>query len=197
MKREVKRIKVLIYSVLFFLLLLVLIFVFVYGIKYICFKFDNLKMFIYKVDINEKKIVLSFDVVWGIDNMDDILKILDKYNVKVIFFLVGSWVDDNEEIVKVIDEKGYEIGNYLNIYVNLKEILKEDIIKEIEIILEKIYNIIGKRINLFRFFFGDVNNKVMDICSDLGYKVIKWDVDFIDWKEFGLNYVIEKVIKEF
>ena len=34
MKREVKRTKALIYSVLFFSLLLVLIFVFVYGIKY-------------------------------------------------------------------------------------------------------------------------------------------------------------------
>ncbi len=29
---------------------------------------------IYKVDTNEKKIALSFDVAWGTDNMDDILK---------------------------------------------------------------------------------------------------------------------------
>ncbi len=64
---------------------------------------------IYKVDTNEKKIALSFDVAWGTDNMDDILKILDKHNVKATFFLVGSWVDDNEEIVKAIDEKDMKL----------------------------------------------------------------------------------------
>ncbi|HBE9438021.1 TPA: polysaccharide deacetylase family protein [Clostridioides difficile] len=196
MKREVKRTKALIYSVLFFSLLLVLIFVFVYGIKYICSKSDNSKMPIYKVDTNEKKIALSFDVAWGTDNMDDILKILDKHNVKATFFLVGSWVDDNEEIVKAIDEKGHEIGNHSNTHANLKEISKEDITKEIETTSEKIYNITGKKTNLFRPPFGDVNNKAMGICSDLGYKVIKWDVDSIDWKELGPNHVIEKVIKE-
>lgn len=33
-----------------------------------------------------RKIALSFDVAWGTDNMDDILKILDKHNVKATFF---------------------------------------------------------------------------------------------------------------
>ena len=104
MKREVKRTKALIYSVLFFSLLLVLIFVFVYGIKYICSKSDNSKMPIYKVDTNEKKIALSFDVAWGTDNMDDILKILDKHNVKATFFLVGSWMkkDMKLEIIQTL-----------------------------------------------------------------------------------------------
>lgn len=84
-----------------------------------------------------RKIALSFDVAWGTDNMDDILKILDKHNVKATFFLVGSWVDDNEEIVKAIDEKGHEIGNHSNTHANLKEISKEDITKEIETTSEK------------------------------------------------------------
>ncbi|MDV9624217.1 polysaccharide deacetylase family protein [Clostridioides difficile] len=99
-------------------------------------------------------------------------------------------------MVKAIDEKGHEIGNHSNTHANLKEISKEDITKEIETTSEKIYNITGKKTNLFRPPFGDVNNKAMDICSDLGYKVIKWDVDSIDWKELGPNHVIEKVIKE-
>ncbi len=46
-------------------------------------------------------------------------------------------MDDNEEIVKAIDEKGHEIGNHSNTHANLKEISKEDITKEIETTSEK------------------------------------------------------------
>ena len=67
---------------------------------------------IYRVDTDEKKIAITFDVAWGTENINKIAEILDKHNIKATFFLVGSWVDDNKELVKMLKEKGHEFGNH-------------------------------------------------------------------------------------
>lgn len=35
----------------------------------------------------------------------------------------------------------------------------------------------------------------MEICKALGYQVIKWDIDSLDWKEIGTQHVIDRVIR--
>ena len=66
---------------------------------------------IYCVDTEDKVISLTFDVNWAEkDNLESILKILDKYNVKGTFFIMGGWVNYNEENVNkliAINERGH------------------------------------------------------------------------------------------
>ena len=57
---------------------------------------------IYSVDTEEKKISISFDAAWGDEYTKDILDILDKYNVKSTFFLVGFWVDNYGQVFQNI-----------------------------------------------------------------------------------------------
>lgn len=195
MNSRLKKTKSLISSVFFLVITLVLLFALVYGIRYFCYKQENANMPIYKVDTEDKKIALSFDVAWGSDNIDEILNILDKYNIKSTFFLVGSWVDDNEELVDKIHKKGHELGNHSNTHANTKELSEEAIVQELEITSSKIEKITGDKTTLYRPPFGDVDNKTLDICKSLGYKVIKWDIDSMDWKEIGPNHVIERVAR--
>ena len=35
----------------------------------------------------------------------------------------------------------------------------------------------------------------MDICKSLGYQVVKWDIDSLDWKEIGPNHIIDRVVR--
>ena len=63
------------------------------------------KLPIYNVDTKDKKIAISFDASWGDDKTDEILKILDKYNAKATFFVVGAWVDQYPGKLKIIDRK--------------------------------------------------------------------------------------------
>ena len=195
MNRKIKRTKALISSILFFILTLVLVFGLVYGIKYICSMQDNTKMPIYKVDTDDKKIALTFDVAWGTQNIDEIMDILKEHNIKATFFLVGSWVDDNKELVKKINDVGHELGNHSNTHPNMTQISDEDVTNEIETTSEKISNITGKKIKLYRPPFGEIDDKSMEICEALDYKVIKWDVDSLDWKDIGPTHVIERVVK--
>ena len=51
------------------------------------------KLPIYSVKRDDKKISISFDAAWGADLTDSILSILEKYNVKTTFFVVGKWAE--------------------------------------------------------------------------------------------------------
>ncbi len=192
---RIKKNKGLISSISFVMITMILLFGMVYGIRYVCYKQEDSNMPIYKVDTDDKKISLSFDVAWGSNNIDEILNILDKHNAKATFFLVGSWVDDNEELVKKIHSKGHELGNHSNTHSNTTVLSDEDTLKEIQLTADKIQKITDEDVTLYRPPFGEVDDKTMEICKSLGYQVIKWDIDSLDWKEIGTQHVIDRVIR--
>lgn len=184
------------FSSMFFLTLtMTLLFSLVYGIRYVCYKQGDTNMPIYKVDTEDKKVSLSFDVAWGSNNIDKILEILKKHNTKATFFLVGSWIDDNEELVKKIHSEGHELGNHSNTHLNTTVLSDEDIVEEIKLTENKISNLVDQEVSLFRPPFGEVDDKTMEICKSLGYQVVKWDIDSLDWKEIGSHQIVDKVIR--
>lgn len=151
---------------------------------------------IYRVDTNEKKVAITFDVNWGTDRTMEILDILDKYDAKATFFLIGKWMDYNEqnaELVKEMDKRGHELGNHSNIHPDFTKISRERIIKELETTDSKIYELINKRNKLFRFPKGEYDQTSIEVVKELGYMPIQWDVDSIDWKEQGLEVEYNRV----
>lgn len=86
-------------SIILFLLGLILIFALVYWIR-IFLNQQNSDIPIYKVDTNKNEIALTFDISYNERNIDEILEVLDKYDVKATFFVVGNWIDENKDVVK-------------------------------------------------------------------------------------------------
>ncbi|MFL0194569.1 polysaccharide deacetylase family sporulation protein PdaB [Clostridium sp. WILCCON 0269] len=155
----------------------------------------NKKLPIYCVDIKEKKVAITFDVSLGDEYIDQILNILDKYNVKATFFIVGDWIDRNPDKLKEIYRRGHEIGNHSNRHPNMTNISKERIIEDININEAKIRNITGSGTELFRCPEGAYNDTVIDTVKESGYYCIQWDVDSIDWKEQGADIEYNRIIK--
>jgi polysaccharide deacetylase family sporulation protein PdaB len=150
---------------------------------------------IYSVDRNDKKIAISFDAAWGDEFTDDILEILDKYKVKSTFFLVGFWVDKYPNWVEEIHNRGHEIGNHSSTHPNMSQLSRDQIIKELKDTEDKIYNITKKKPILFRPPFGDYNDLVIQTAREMGYFTIQWDIDSLDWKELGVEPVVDRVLK--
>ncbi|EOC99504.1 polysaccharide deacetylase family sporulation protein PdaB [Caldisalinibacter kiritimatiensis] len=150
---------------------------------------------IYYVDTEEKRIAISFDAAWGADKTDDILDILDKYDIKTTFFLVGFWVDRYPDMVKEIKKRGHEIGNHSSNHPHMTKLSKEQIVEELKETENKIKELTGQRTVLFRPPFGDYNDRVINACKEAGYYVIQWDVDSLDWKELGVEPVVDRVTK--
>lgn len=157
---------------------------------------NNKKLPIYCVDVPEKKIAISFDAAWGADKTEELLKILKEHNVKTTFFLVGFWVDKFPDMVKKISDEGHEIGNHSARHPKMSTLSKEHIIQELNSTSNKIEAITGKPTTLLRPPFGDYNNTLVETAQELGYQVIQWDVDSLDYKDYGTQAIVDRVLKK-
>ncbi|CAK7083668.1 polysaccharide deacetylase family sporulation protein PdaB [Tissierella sp. P1] len=150
---------------------------------------------IYSVETPEKKIAISFDAAWGNEYTNDILDTLDKYKVKSTFFLVGFWADKYPEDVKEIAKRGHDVGNHSTTHPNMPQLSPEKMAEELNTTGQKIEELIGKKPTLFRPPFGDYNDNLIRTCRENGYYVIQWDVDSLDWKELGVQPVVDRVTR--
>lgn len=151
---------------------------------------------IYSVDTPEKKVAISFDAAWGDEYTEDILETLDKYDVKTTFFLVGFWVDEFPEHVKEIVKRGHEVGNHSTTHPNMTELSIEEMEEEINTTGDKIQELTKVKPNLFRPPFGDYDDRVINTLRENGYYTIQWDIDSLDWKELGVQPVVDKVTRD-
>ena len=68
---------------------------------------------VYQVKTEEKKVAFTMNCAWNADDIDSILETLKNNDVKITFFVVGSWVDKYPEAVKKMSEAGHEIANQI------------------------------------------------------------------------------------
>ena len=149
---------------------------------------------VYSVDTQEKQVAISFDAAWGADKTQQIMEVLEEYEAGATFFLVGFWVDKYPEMVKAIDEAGFEIGTHSNTHPDMAKISQENIAKELDISTEKIKAITGKEVSLFRPPYGSYNNDLINACSQRNLIPIQWDVDSLDWKGLSATDITSRVI---
>jgi len=138
------------------------------------------KIPIYSVATSEKKVAITFDTNWGKDNTKEILGILEKYNVKATFFIIGKWADEFPDQVKQIYLEGHEIGNHSYIHPDMTLLSTDRIKNEIRTTDEKIFEITGQTSKIFRCPEGNYNDLVLKTIEADGKYSIQWDVDSID-----------------
>lgn len=151
---------------------------------------------IYKGSETEKKVAFACNVVWGNEYLPDMLSEFKKNNIRISFFIGGDWADKNKELLMRIHADNHEIGNHGYNHLRHTQISEEKNKEEIIKTEEVINNIIGVKTELFAPPYGDVNKKVAKIAEGLGYKVIMWSIDTIDWNTKDYTKILERVNKK-
>ena len=147
---------------------------------------------IYSVERDDKVISVTFDASWGGDKTLAILDLLDQYNAKATFFLVGIWVDKYPELVQEIARRGHEIGNHSDSHAYFTKISDTQIRQELKDCSDKIEALTGTRPTLFRPPYGDYNSKVITVVRDAGYEAVQWSIDSLDWKNRGVSDLVKR-----
>ena len=149
---------------------------------------------IYCVQTEAPKVSLSFDAAWGNEDTNDLLSILAKHNVKTTFFMTGGWVESYPEDVKAISDAGHDLGNHSENHKQMSQLSAEECKDEIQKVHDKVKELTGKDMFLFRPPYGDYNDTLIEAANGLGYHVIQWDVDSLDWKDYGADAIVSKVV---
>lgn len=81
---------------------------------------------IWRMDPHEKAIYLTFDDGPIPEATPYIIKVLDRYNVKATFFMVGDNVRKHPEEFKLVKDHGHRIGNHTYNHINGMKYLSEN-----------------------------------------------------------------------
>jgi peptidoglycan-N-acetylglucosamine deacetylase len=146
----------------------------------------------------KKSVLITFDDGPDPVNTLLILDILEKNNVRAVFFMTGIRMEKHPDIVKKMSEKGHLIGNHTFSHSNFFPFYsREKIVSELRKNALLIEKMTGKRTVYFRPPFGVTNPSIayavrkMDIIT-IGWSVRSFDT-FLKEKEKILSSVVKKV----
>ncbi|CAI9386945.1 Peptidoglycan-N-acetylglucosamine deacetylase [Bacillus sp. T2.9-1] len=147
------------------------------------------------VETKEKVVALTFDD-GPTKNVDDILALLDEYDAKATFFLIGNEIEKSPEMAAEIAKKGHQLGNHT--YFHNRMIFKSQSFIKTEI--EDTNKLIKKAGYTGEIDFRPPNGKKL---IGLPYYLKKANMDTILWNiepdtyyqsvEDKVNYVKESV----
>ena len=146
----------------------------------------------------DKGLILTFDDGPHPQNTPLILDILDRNNVKALFFVAGSKVEKYPGVLKKMSEKGHLIGNHSYSHSNLFPFyLKNTIVSELQKTAGIVAKITGLKIVYFRPPMGITNPRIAYAVRKMNYLTVGWSVrsldTFLKEREKILSSVVKKV----
>jgi peptidoglycan/xylan/chitin deacetylase (PgdA/CDA1 family) len=150
---------------------------------------------IFRIPTQEKIVALTFD-----DGPDpvftpQVLKILDQFQVKATFFLLGSQAEAYPDLVRQIKARGHSLGNHsFNHDASLSFRSREESRREILKAQEVLYRITGEYPSLFRPPLGWVSEDVIAVCNELNLPIINGSVKASDVALPGVDYIVSAVV---
>ena len=143
------------------------------------------------------KMTFTCNVDWGEEVIPDILDILEEKDVKITFFVTGSWASKNPSLLRRMYLAGHEIGSHGYGHKMCSQISEDELRSEIEKTEAAISDAIGVKPVYFAPPSGDFSDKTVDFCRNEGYRMILWSADTIDWKEGSTASVIyDRIMKK-
>lgn len=145
-------------------------------------------------------VALTFNVYERTDNVIKIAEILDEYNFKSTFFVGGCWAAKNGDTLLKLASCGHEIGNHGYSHLNHAKLNEKRNKEEIYITEKVIDSSLSslpdyKNSKLFAPPSGSMSSAMFSACKELGYTVIMWTRDTIDWRDHNPNIIYERATK--
>lgn len=135
-------------------------------------------------------VALTFDDGPHPENTSKALQLLEKYQMKATFFMLGSRIDFYPDLVKEVFNQGHEIGNHTWNHKQLTKITDKAIQEEIHSVDQKLQDVIGQPATVFRPPYGATNAHVE---SFLNVPSVLWTIDTLDWKTKSPESILAEV----
>ncbi|HZJ86609.1 MAG TPA: polysaccharide deacetylase family protein, partial [Erysipelothrix sp.] len=147
----------------------------------------------YGFDKEDKLIAISFDDGPYTKNTLAIMDILDKYEAKATFFLLGSRVKGQEDTVRALVDRGHQIASHSLSHPDFTRLSNKEIIAQLNATEEAIAKATHHQEKLFvRPPYGALRKDQME---KLDYVFVNWSVDTEDWRHRDAKRVCDISLK--
>ena len=143
--------------------------------------------------VANKTIALTFDDGPG-PYTEKLLDILDKYDAKATFFLIGSKVSGQASVVRSIQARDHQLGNHSWSHPELPKLSVDQIAGEIDRTNEAIRQATGVKPSILRPPYGAVNGVVLEQLRLRNMSSILWSVDTRDWADRNSQIVCSRAV---
>jgi peptidoglycan-N-acetylglucosamine deacetylase len=140
-----------------------------------------------------RKLAITFDDGPNPTITPKLLDLLDRYNAKATFFLIGRFVRECPDLVKETAARGHAIGNHTESHPNLFWLTPSQIAAELRACHEAISSTLGAPPKWFRPPFGFRNPWVISEAHKLGCRTAMWTLIPGDWLERPTEWLIRRM----
>lgn len=151
---------------------------------------------VYRGSPDRNGVSLMFNVYWGEEYIPEILDLLDAYNVKTTFFIGGSWAAKNMELVREISDRGHEIGSHGYNHKDAEKLSYDRNMDEMVPAERLLEQLTGKEVRLFAPPSGSIGQEMFNAAEDLGYTVVMWSRDTVDWRDKNPDLVYKRATQD-
>ncbi|PPA69105.1 polysaccharide deacetylase family protein [Jeotgalibacillus proteolyticus] len=157
--------------------------------------YEESGLILWDIKTKKKVIALTFDDGPHRKYTPQVLDLLEKYEARATFFIIGENVLKNPEVVSRMYLEGHELANHT--FTHPTRITIPDLQKEIKRTNDLISSITGFNPNLFRPVEGHYTDEMVEQIGNDGFKVVMWSwhQDTEDWREPGVDHIVNRVLK--
>lgn len=137
----------------------------------------------YAQQTSDKILYLTFDAGYENGNTGKILDVLKKNKVTAAFFVVGTYIREEPDLIRRMVQEGHIVGNHTWSHPDMSQISSEDSFrKELEDVEKAFYHATGKEMaKLYRPPRGKFSESNLQMAKKLGYKTFFWSLAHVDW----------------
>ena len=151
---------------------------------------------------DEKVIYLTFDAGFENGYTEQLLDVLNETEVPAAFFVVGTYIRDNQELVTRMVDEGHIVGNHTMNHPDMsamstKEAFEQELSETEALYEELIGDEMPKYYRPPQGKYSDIN---LQMAQELGYTTVFWSLAYVDWevndqpsKEEAFNKLIPRV----
>lgn len=126
-----------------------------------------------------------------------ILDILNRYNVKAIFFVLGKKAEQFPHIIKAIKDSGHTIGNHGYSHRPVWILPPREAREEFDKTDKIIFDIIGEKPRYLRPPWGGANLGLVSFFNGEDRPIVLWSIDSKDWqRRVGKEKIVERILKK-
>ena len=139
----------------------------------------------YAQNTTEKVLYLTFDAGFENGNTPIILDALKKHNAPATFFVVGTYIESNPDLIKRMEKEGHIVGNHTYHHPDMTKLSSLSAFeKELKDVENAYNNVTGKEMTKFyRPPQGKYNENNLQMAKELGYHTFFWSLAYVDWQE--------------
>lgn len=160
---------------------------------------------VYEGDRNGGKVALMFNVYEGTEYVEQIARLLAERGMNATFFLGGIWAERNGDTVVRLAADGFELGNHGYLHRDHAALSAERNRSEI-VITERLLSATLADLpaeeqaaalpKLFAPPSGSMGDAMHTVCEQLGYTVVMWTRDTIDWRDHDAALITERALRD-